>query len=102
MCSQAKSDDPIEVTFSVDSSCDVVSLEHVVVRMTLSITVQSGGTYSYSDYFDDPDVMYHDGAKRGDISVEIYSPQGTRLAPSPLVCVCPIDYRTVVTLFIGS
>ena len=72
----------------MDNSCDVVSLEHVVVRMTLSITVQSGGTYSYSDYYDDPDAMYHNGARRGDISVEVYSPQGTRLAPFLPVCVC--------------
>lgn len=51
-----------------------------MVQMTLSITVKSGAIYSYNDYFDDPNVVYHSGAKRGAISVEIYSPHGTRLA----------------------
>lgn len=79
-CSQssATSGDPLTIEFSVDSNCNVVFLEHVVVQMSLDITVSSGGTYSYYDYFDNPSVMYHDGPKRGHISVELYSPHGTR------------------------
>lgn len=49
-----------------------------MVQMTLSLTVNYGGTYSYNDYFSNPDVLYHDGVRRGDILMELYSPQGTR------------------------
>ncbi len=74
----ASSDDPVTIQFSIDSDCYVVFLEHVVVEMTLDITVNDGDTYSYYDYFDDPSVIYHDGPRRGQISVELYSPYGTR------------------------
>jgi len=74
----ATKDDTISLQFSVSSGCDVQYLEHVVVEMSLSITVQSGKSYSYDDYFSNQDVLYHDGARRGDISVELYSPHGTK------------------------
>ena len=66
------------VQFSVSSDCKVMFLEHVVVQMTLSITVKYGSYYSYGDYYSNPYVMYHDGPKRGNILVEMYSPSGTR------------------------
>lgn len=66
------------VQFSVNSDCNVVYLEHVVVQITLSITVKYGDYYSYEDYYSDPYVVYHDGPKRGNILVEMYSPSGTR------------------------
>lgn len=76
----ATSSDPLEISFSVDSGCSVTYLEHVVVQTTLSLTVNSGNLYSYNDYFNDPGVVYHSGARRGDISVEMYSPHETRSA----------------------
>ena len=79
ICRYATDDNPVSIQFSVTSSdCGVQYLEHVVVHMTLSITVEEGDYYSYNDYFSNPDVIYHDGARRGDISVEMYSPYGTR------------------------
>ena len=68
------------------SDCNVQYLEHVVVQMTLSISVDNGEYYSYNDYFNDADVVYHSGARRGDISVEMYSPYGTRSALSRSSC----------------
>ena len=75
----ATEDNSASIQFSVsDSDCGVQYLEHVVVQMTLAITVKDGNYYSYNDYFSNPDVVYHSGARRGDISVEMYSPYGTR------------------------
>ena len=74
----ATKDNSVSVQFSVSSDCGVQYLEHVVVEMSLSITVQNGKYYSYNDYFSDQQVLYHDGARRGDISVELFSPSGTR------------------------
>lgn len=76
--SYATSGTPITIQFSVDSSCNLAFLEHVIVQMTLAITVTYGGSYSYNDYYSNPNVVYHDGPKRGNILVEMYSPYGTR------------------------
>ena len=80
--SYASKNNPLRIQFIVsDSDCSIVYLEHVVVEMTLSITVTNGGYYTYSDYSGNPGVLYHDGPKRGDILVEMYSPYGTRSVP---------------------
>lgn len=77
--SYATSGTPLTIQFTVDSSsCNLVFLEHAIVQMTLAITVKYGGYYTYNDYYSDPNVVYHDGPKRGNILVEMYSPYGTR------------------------
>jgi len=78
LSSYATSGAPLKIQFSVGSDCGLVFLEHVVVQMTLSISVKYGGYYSYDDYYNNPNVVYHDGPKRGNILIEMYSPQGTR------------------------
>ena len=77
-CSYATGGAPLKIQFNVGSDCRLVFLEHVVVQMSLSITVKYGGYYSYDDYYNDPYVVYHDGPRRGNIFLEMYSPHGTR------------------------
>ena len=71
---------PLVIPFSVTASnCEVVFVEHVVVEMTLTISVDTSdyNEYDYSDYYFDPDVVNHAGPRRGDIMIELQSPAGT-------------------------
>ena len=56
-------------------------LEHVVVRMTLALTFSNIPSFGYDMYYSDDyeleDVLSHEFARRGDISVSLRSPQGT-------------------------
>lgn len=72
---------PLVIQFSVDASnCDVVFVEHVVVEMTLTISVDTPDyqEYDYRDYYFDPGVINHAGPRRGDIMIELLSPVGTK------------------------
>ena len=72
---------PLVIPFSVTASdCEIVFAEHMVVEMTLTITVDTSdyGEYNYSDYYYDPDVVNHLGPRRGDIMIELQSPAGTK------------------------
>ena len=85
-CSYATSGAPLKIQFNVGSDCRLVFLEHVVVQMSLSITVKYGSYYSYDDYYNDPYVVYHDGPRRGNIFLEMYSPHGTRSVVTLHMC----------------
>lgn len=51
-----------------------------MAEMTLTISMYENndyGDYSYMDYYSDPSVLYHDGPRRGAISIKLTSPAGT-------------------------
>ena len=63
---------------------NITFLEHVVVKMTLTLSYNNIPSYSYDAYYnsfydtyDQKDVLSHQFARRGDISVSLRSPQGT-------------------------
>ena len=70
-------------TFDIPAGCHVHFLEHVVVHMSLSLHGYAQG-YSYGDYPTGSDVSYiqdwlkDQHTKRGDIMIELISPQGTK------------------------
>ena len=69
---------------TVINPTNITYLEHVVVQLSLTLLAQDV-QYDYSDYYnalyDDvprvDDILYHEQARRGDISVSLTSPQGT-------------------------
>jgi len=60
------------------SSCSLVSLEHVVLRMSLDIDVQGSQIYTIDDDNTDTDVLLHRGPRRGAIRITLFSPNGTK------------------------
>ena len=54
-------------------------LEHVVIEVTLNLSseLDPDHFYDYNDYFVDNDVLEHKQPRRGDISIDLESPQGT-------------------------
>lgn len=61
-------------------------LEHVVVKMTLTLAFSDSPIYTYDEYYssiyaygdyEQVDILSHTSARRGDISVSLKSPQGT-------------------------
>ena len=63
---------------------DITYLEHVVVKVTLALSFNDDRSYSYDKYYnafygdyDLGDILSHDYARRGDISITLRSPQGT-------------------------
>ena len=90
-CSYAAKDSPLSLSFSVSSGdCDGVGfLEHVVLTASLSLTTSGSQTYGYQDYYDDPSVVQQNGPRRGDISLQLVSPYGTK---SVLLPKRPNDY----------
>ena len=82
--SMAQRSQPLTITFNVDSSNsnDIIFLEHVVVNLSLSIQGQDrivnisdiiGVLYAGENLND----IFGNVSKRGDIQVELTSPQGT-------------------------
>ena len=66
--SMASSSNAFTATFDVNpTTSNITFMEHVVVNMSLSIVYM----YNFSDY------GYYRFPKRGDIRVELTSPQGT-------------------------
>ncbi len=85
----ASPDAPILIPFTVGNDTELQYLEHVVIEISLSLEGFSD-IYSYSDYViissyigtvynkqDLEDLVNHNGARRGDISISLQSPHGT-------------------------
>ena len=71
---------------TVINPTNITYLEHVVVQLSLTLSAQDENVqYDYSDYYDAlyddvprvDGILYHEQARRGDISVSLTSPQGT-------------------------
>jgi hypothetical protein len=74
--------EPIVTYFKINyGNCFIKYLEHVVVKMTLSIFIDDSSDYPdyYSeDYiYENPFIIFFNGPRRGAITVDLYSPHGT-------------------------
>ena len=77
----ASSSNPFTATFDVNpTTSNITFMEHVVVNMSLSIKGHDLSVSNYSEYYDivyDQDYGRNGYPKRGDIQVELTSPQDT-------------------------
>lgn len=88
-CRVADINNTLKISFAVGNDSDIHSLEHVVVKVSLSI---ENYTVSYSlvqyhimqtlfgVHFQEKDIenlLWHTGARRGDIQISLISPHGT-------------------------
>lgn len=76
-CSISRKGQPLIISFSGNCN-NLVFLEHVVVTMTLTITLDSSDYEYYTYSSNNNAVLEHAGPKRGDISIELLSPAGTK------------------------
>lgn len=85
------SSSPSTLTVDIPSSANITYLEHVLFNITF--TVNSDEDFDYYDYYEDPNVVYHAGPRRGDASIILCSPSGTC---STILPERPNDYITDV------
>lgn len=63
---------------SVEHKTKIRYLEHVVIEVTINLSQQDADhIYDYTDYFLDKNILDHGQSRRGDVSIELESPQGT-------------------------
>ena len=70
--------DPLGDTI-MEHETDIEYLEHVVIEVTLNLSsrLHPNHFYDYNDYYLDKNVLDHEQSRRGDIRINLKSPQGT-------------------------